>query len=258
MSPLRKKSSFTLKPVVRSDLPAMAEVCGLAFANDRHTMLKAAHPTRPYDHAAGMRGTFEYWISCPSGSLELTKAVDDTTGEVLGFVCWGMNLDKAPWSGQGEKGVGSCTKRPDVTPTGETFPNQDPTLDPLERLEEMTSAHLAAFQERFRDTRCMYVITIAVHPEHQGRGVGPALIKRGTSRADAEGALCWVQSSEAGGLHACQKCGFEEDDRLEVDLDRWAQKLNIKPPAGDDKWGTYAFRYLVRRPKIASTKPLRC
>lgn len=249
MSSSKQKSSFTLKPVLRSDFTAMAEMCGLAFENDRHTMLKAAHPTRPYNHAAGMGGAFEYWISRPSGSLELTKAVDDTTGEMLGFVCWGMNLDRSPRTEQGEKGVDSSVERPEVTAAEEAFPNQDATLDPLERLEEMTSSHLAAFQERFKDTRCMYVITITVHPKHQGRGVGPALIKRGTSRADAEGALCWVHSSEAG-VHTYQRCGFEVDDTLEIYLDKWAQELNIKPPAGDDKWGTYTFRYLIRRPKV--------
>lgn len=260
MSPSTDSPSFTLKPVDSSDFPAMAEMCGLAFEHDRHTMLKAAHPTNPYNHAAGMTGAFEYWVSRPAGKLELTKAVDDATGEILGFVCWGMSLDKAdpnkeqnnhenapPAEGDG-KGVEASDEKPDsAAPENATQP-QDPTLDPLEQLEEFTSSHLAAFQERFKDTRCMYVITITVHPKHQGRGVGPVLIKQGTNRADAEGALCWVHSSEAG-VHTYQKCGFQEDDTLEIDLDDWARKLDIKPPAGEDKWGTYTFRYLIRQPK---------
>lgn len=260
MPPSTNSASFTLKPVVPSDFPAMAEMCGLAFESDRHTMLKAAHPTKPYNHAAGMTSAFEYWASRPAGRLELTKAVDDATGEILGFVCWGMSLDRAgpnkeqsnhedaPAEGEDERGVEASDEKPDfATPETATQP-QDATLDPLEQLEEFTSSHLAAFQDRFKDTRCMYVITITVHPKHQGRGVGPALIKQGTNRADAEGALCWVHSSEAG-VHTYRKCGFEEDDSLEIDLDGWARKLDIKPPAGDDRWGTYTFRYLVRQPK---------
>ncbi|KAG6355600.1 hypothetical protein INS49_003562 [Diaporthe citri] len=260
MSPSTENSSFTLKPVAPSDFPAMAEMCGLAFEDDRHTMLKAAHPTKPYNHAAGMTGAFEYWASRPAGSLELTKAVDDATGEILGFVCWGMSLDKSdtnkeqsnlgddPPAEEIEKAADVSVEKPDTTVGEDTDPPQDPTLDPLDQLEEMTSAHLAAFQGSFKNTRCMYVITLTVHPKYQGRGVGPALIKQGTNLADAEGALCWVHSSEAG-VYTYKKCGFEEVDTLEVDLDDWARKLDIKPPAGDDKWGTYTFRYLIRQPK---------
>jgi GNAT superfamily N-acetyltransferase len=254
--------SFSLKPVVSSDFPAMAEMCGLAFENDRHTMLKAAHPTNPYNHAAGMTGAFEYWTSRPAGSLELTKAVDDATGEILGFVCWGFSLDKdvknkdatsseqvSP-TDQGEKSPEANAGKPNMVTvvSADDILQPDPNLDPLAQLEEFTSNHLAAFQGRFEGTRCMYVITLTVHPKHQGRGVGNALIKQGTNRADAENALCWVHSSEAG-VNAYQKCGFEEDETLEINLDSWAHKMNIKPPAGDDKWGTYKFRYLIRQPK---------
>lgn len=251
-------TSFSLQPVVSSDFPAMAEMCGLAFENDRHTMLKAAHPTKPYDHAAGMTGAFEYWTSRPAGSLKLTKAVDDATGQILGFVCWGMSLDKAipnkepsnPITAEkNETDTAASVGKPNKVVSADDIPHPDTILDPLEQLEEFTSAHLAAFQGRFKGTRCMYVITLTVHPKYQGRGVGPALIKQGTNRADAESALCWVHSSEAG-VRAYQKCGFEEDDTLEINLDSWAQKLSIMPPTGDDKWGTYTFRYLIRQPRI--------
>ncbi|KAI3395627.1 hypothetical protein diail_1065 [Diaporthe ilicicola] len=257
-------SSFTLKPVLPSDFPAMAEMCGLAFEHDRHTMLKAAHPTNPYNHAAGMTGAFEYWLSRPAGSLELTKAVDDATGEILGFVCWGLRLEKAdlntdteqlpddaaPTAEEGDKDVQPSGEKPDANKSADETQHQEPSLDPLEQLEEITSSHLAAFQERVmpKGTRAMYVITLTVHPRSQGRGVGPALIRQGTNRADAEGVFCWVHSSEAG-WHTYQKCGFEEVDTLEIDMDDWARKLDIKPPAGEDKWGTYKFRYLIRQPK---------
>lgn len=252
MSPSTENLSFNLKPVVPSDFPAMAEMCGLAFEDDRHTMLKAAHPTKPYNHAAGMTGAFEYWVSRPAGSLELNKAVDDATGEILGFVCWGMSVDKADTNKEQSNSGGDPpseeSEKPDITKPEDTDTPQDPTLDPLDQLEEMTSSHLAAFQGRFKNTRCLYVITLTVHPKYQGRGVGAALIKQGTNRADAEGALCWVHSSEAG-VYTYKKCGFEEDDTLEIDLDDWARKLDIKPPAGEDKWGTYTFKYLIRQPK---------
>ncbi|KAG8160853.1 hypothetical protein KVR01_009117 [Diaporthe batatas] len=254
-------TSFSLKPVVPADFPAMAEMCGLAFEDDRHTMLKAAHPTRPYNHAAGMGGAFEYWISRPAGSLELTKAVDDATGEILGFVCWGMSLDEVVpntdptkseqtiATGQGQRGAGTNLEKPKLVVSADDILKPDSDLDALGQLKEFTSSHIAAFQGRFKDTRCMYVITITVHPKYQGRGVGPALIKKGTDRADSEGVLCWVHSSEAG-VHTYQKCGFEPDSTLEIDLDSWAQKMDINAPVGDDRWGTYTFRYMIRQPKV--------
>ncbi|POS69074.1 acetyltransferase [Diaporthe helianthi] len=254
---------FSLKTVVPADFPAMAEMCGLAFEDDRHTMLKAAHPTKPYDHAAGMGGAFEYWTSRPGGRLELTKAVDDATGEILGFVCWGISLDKVVsntdstdpeqtiTTASSQKDAETNLGKPKLFVSADDILEPDSSLDPLEQLEEFTSSHLAAFEERFQDARCMYVITITVHPKHQGRGVGPALIKRGTDRADSEAVLCWVHSSEAG-VHTYQKCGFEEDNTLEVDLDSWAQKMNITAPVGEDKWGTYNFRYMVRQPNATS------
>lgn len=261
MSSSTDTTSFSLKPVVPADFPAMAEMCGLAFEDDRHTMLKAAHPTKPYNHAAGMGGAFEYWTSRPAGSLELTKAVDDATGEILGFVCWGMSLDNAPDTDssnpeqsvateQIQRDAEARVEKPKLVVSADDVLKPDSNLDPLEQLEEFTSSHLAAFQKRFKATRCMYVITITVHPKYQGRGVGPALIKQGTDRADSEGVLCWVHSSEAG-VHTYQKCGFEEDNTMDVDLDSWAQKMDIKPPLGEEKWGSYTFRYMVRHPKVA-------
>lgn len=212
-----------------------------------------------------MTGAFEYWLSQSAGSLELTKAVDDVTGEILGFVCWGMRLDKAgpntdtkqtkPQDAasveEANEASDASVEKSGIAISADKVTPQDPSLDPLEQLEEITSSHLAAFQERVmpKGTRALYVITITVHPKYQGRGVGQALIKQGTDRADAEGVFCWVHSSEAG-VHAYQKCGFEEEDTLEIDLDDWAKQLEIEPPAGDDKWGIYKFRYLIRQPKV--------
>lgn len=273
-----KPASFSLKPVVEDDIPALAEMSGLAFKTDRHTMLKAAHPINPYDHAAGMPGAFKYWLSLPPGKIEITKAVDDESDEILGFVAWGVSrLQKSepePEVGEqshrdaNESSAEDIAPAPEqVTTAGEAIKdakdkgegvkredlakNESADLDAIEQLEQVTSAHLAEFQERTMPpgVRCMYVVSITVHPNHQGRGVGPALIQRGTDRADAERVFCWVHSSEAG-VAMFHKCGFEEVDTLEIDLDEWAGKMDIKPPVGNERWGKYTFRYCVRQPRI--------
>ncbi|ROW16782.1 hypothetical protein VPNG_01492 [Cytospora leucostoma] len=255
--------SFSLVPVISDDISILSEICGLAFENDRHTMLKAAHPTEPYDHGSGMAGAFEYWLSLPPNRLQVTKAVDNQTGDVLGVVAWGLRLDQpdlqparheetqgSPAAGGNDTTSQGSAKKPVICISKDYAKTSPPDMDPLAQLEQITSSHLADYQKRVmpEGTRCMYVVSITVHPKHQGRGVGSALVRKGTQRADAEGVLCWVHSSE----HAAplfRKCGFEVDDILELDLDAWAGKMDLKPLAGDDKRGTYTFRYMVRQPE---------
>lgn len=238
--------SFSLAPVVTADIPALTEISRLGFENDRHTLLKAAHPTHPYDHAGGMPEAFEYWSSLPPEKVEVTKAVDNETGDIMGWVCWAMKLNTpaSPKPTEAESNKPADSISPDHAKMG------SPELDALGQLAELTNSHLDDFQERImpEGARCMYVVGITVHPKYQGRGVGEALMRIGTQRADSESVFCWVHSSEAA-TNLCRKCGFEVDDILEIDLDEWASKMDIKPPAGDEKWGKYTFRYMIRQPK---------
>lgn len=253
-------SSFSIHPAVLADVPALATISGLSFETDTHTLLKAAHPTKPYDHAAGMHGAFEYWLSLPKDKIDLVKAVDDETGEILGFVGWGCRLEKTEQStSQQSKDstsdksttttTSTTTKKPSTVVTQDDTKAEEPPQDALAQLNELTSSHLANYQNTVMPpgTRCMYIVSISVHPKHQGRNIGTALIKHGTDRADAEGVFCWVHSSEAGAA-MFGKCGFKVDDTLEIDLDSWARKMNIDPPAGRSQWGTYTFRYMIRQP----------
>lgn len=127
-----------------------------------------------------------------------------------------------------------------------------------EQLDAYTSADLQTFMTTLMPpgARCMYIVSIVVHPDHQGKSVGRALIRRGTDRADIEGVCCWVHASEAG-ASMFKKCGFEEIRRLHLDLDEWNwmgtvppgdQKENILIEGGMSKWGKYVFRYMLRRP----------
>lgn len=86
-------ASFSISPIVEDDIPGICAVSGAAFANDRHTLLKAAHPTRPYDHAGGMGEGVKYWLSLPKENILPMKAVDDATGRVIAFGVWGLRLN---------------------------------------------------------------------------------------------------------------------------------------------------------------------
>lgn len=245
--------SLSVEPVVPADFAALAEISGASMETDKHTLLKAAHPTNPYDHAGGMSGAFEYWSSLPKNNVDFVKAVDRETGQILGFVCWGSRLEMAQPKAQHQSEEGqseSKVEKPSITVSEDYTKTEDPAPDSLAQLEELTSSHLADYQNKVMPpgARCLYIITIAVHPKHQGRGVGKALLKHGTDRADSEGVFCWVHASEAGAA-TFRQCGFEVDETLEIDLDEPASKMDIKPPVGQDKWGTYNFTYMIRQPK---------
>ncbi|CAN8102696.1 unnamed protein product [Discula destructiva] len=238
-------SSFSISPIVEADIPEICAVGGAAFEKDRHTLLKAAHPTQPYDHAGGMAEGIKYQLGIPKERILMNKAVDDKTGQIIGLGVWGLRLNPPPPQP-------SAAKMPSNSAGPNFIKTDNPDLDGIARLRELTDSHFSDFQERIMPdgVRCLYVVGMNVHPDHQGRGVGSALMKLGTDRADKEGVFCWVHSSEDG-AEFYRKCGFEVDDTLEVDLDHWAALMEpkIEPPAGDDKWGTYTFNYMIRQPK---------
>ena len=247
-----KAPSFSLRSVVEGDIPELTAMSALTFDMDRHTQLKAAHPTKPYDHAAGTPDSIKQWLSLPQ-KVEVTKAVDTETGQIMGCVAWVFRgFDRDPSVRGSVEKPQEPTKAPSDSVSSDYTKTGSAHLDPLEQLRELTDEHFSKFMRKIMPpgTRCMFIGGIQVHPEHQGKGIGRALVRQGTDRADTEGVICWVHSSEAAAA-LFPKCGFEVDETLEIDLDKWAGKMDLKPSAGDEKWGTYMFRYFVRQPRVS-------
>lgn len=224
--------SFSLKPVTKADIPALTELSRLTFEKDRHTQLKAAHPTDPYDHAAGIPEFTEHLLSLPR-RVQVTKAVDDVSGEIMGYVGWasrGFDLDPtAPERVVGDADAGQspeqeAEKPPKNSVSMDYVKNESSDLDAIAQLKELTNSHFAEFQRKIMPpgSKCMLVAGINVHRKYQGKGIGQTLVRLGTDRADAEEVICWVHSSEAGAA-TFRKCGFKVDEMLEVDLDEGFQ-----------------------------------
>jgi GNAT superfamily N-acetyltransferase len=177
-------SSFSIRPAEATDVPAMARLAADASATDLNTQVKA-RGSEPYDHEATMLELLPNWIARPAARGFTVVATDDATGEVLGWVCWGR--------------AGFVPPAPDAEeeePTDHDAKEREVMSEPdsVKRLSKLTSANMMRWMDALmpKGTKCMFFISIAVAPAHQGRGVGAALIRTGTERADADGVFIWV------------------------------------------------------------------
>lgn len=53
-----------------------------------------------------------------------------------------------------------------------------------------------------------YLLTLAVHPDHQGRGFGGRLVRHGLSRAEREGLPCYLETSNPKNIAFYERLGF--------------------------------------------------
>ena len=126
----------------------------------------------------------------------------------------------------------------------------DASLSLLNQLGNLTSGHLSTMQARLNGPGCrtFFCLGISVLPEYQSRGVGSALLTWVTNFADENRASCWIHLSDSlGGVKALERRRFVEVNRLEVDLDSYAQKSR----AGEQSWETYKFRYMRREANVS-------
>lgn len=157
------EASFSLQPVVEGDIPELTALSGLTFDADRHTQLKSAHPTKPYDHAAGTPDAIRHWLSLPQ-TVEITKAVDNVTGQIVGCVGWVCRgFDRNPsGAGAAAENVPEPTKGPADSVSSEYTKTGSADLDPLGQLRELTDDHFARFMGKIMPlgTRCMFIAGI--------------------------------------------------------------------------------------------------
>ncbi|KAK9385141.1 hypothetical protein V1515DRAFT_609017 [Lipomyces mesembrius] len=255
--PTMTNNSFSFDLATLSDVPILAKISADAFTTDRHTRIKTLGQD-PNSHSNMMNDVLSSWLQVP-GRCSILKATDNTTGKIVGWVCWGFH----GYQKQGEpisevKGAnrrGEDSEQDSEKSKAEGSRQSQPKVDsehsgqtPIQRLESITNQDMMRWQKILMPdgTKCMIIVAIAVSPAYQCHGVGSALIRWGTEKADADGVFCWVHASEAGHKVFARE-GFKEVGTLEVDLDEFAPAPR-EDEDGNGEWGRYTFRYM-RRPE---------
>ncbi|KPM45586.1 hypothetical protein AK830_g924 [Neonectria ditissima] len=239
------KPTFTISRASPRDVSRLGEIFVRAFDKDTHSQMKIMGQ-QPGEWAEGMTLGVRAWVESPRAVM--LKATDARDGKIVGFVAWGfrgVELDASPAEGAEE--AEPAVEDGDEGQTEEAIPGSER----IKELETMTSQHLYDFMNRIapEGSKCINIGGVAVDPAYEGQGIGSQLIRWGTKQADRLGAFSWVHASEAG-WPLFEKHGYKEVERLTVDLDEWA----VGPPPKDgvfgdrEKWGEYAFRYMVRQP----------
>ncbi|KAF9283646.1 hypothetical protein BGZ68_005230 [Mortierella alpina] len=259
----KKSGSFTLQPVVIEDAAPLAQIGANSFVNDRNTLVKDLG-NDPYKLEKVLQDPLGLYLSIPH-KIQCIKAVDNETGERMGYVYWGFR----GWAPEDIPTLhGKGVPKPDSAKPASTDEKkkeeeeeekkaiESPAVvekkeqDPIKRLIALTDKDMDEWCEKLmpEGCKCMFVVSLSVDPKFHGRGVGSALMRWGTAAADEAGVYMWVHSSESAHTFYAKE-GFEVVGILDVDLDEYA--LAPPPPEHDTmngKWGHYVFRYMKRLP----------
>ncbi|KAH7103188.1 acyl-CoA N-acyltransferase [Auriculariales sp. MPI-PUGE-AT-0066] len=211
-------TTYTIRPASLDDVPTMSDIAARAFLTDRNTMMR--------DDGRG----WSYVAVTPEG-------------EIVGWVAWGKAGYKPPADPSAPLEQPQSDAHWDAK---EEEARNGP--DKLGRLGAITSTNFGRWMDQKlipkpgSGRRCIFVTSIVVAPEHEGRGVGSMLVKSGVEHADEDKVNIWVHASEQA-HHLFKKNGFEILGELDMDLDEYAITA---PPNGEEKWGHYVFRYMNR------------
>jgi ribosomal protein S18 acetylase RimI-like enzyme len=75
---------------------------------------------------------------------------------------------------------------------------------------------MSALDRRHPTEPHWYLAVLGTHPDHQGKGVGSALLAPVLARCDAEGSGAYLESSKESNVPFYRRYGFEVTERLEL------------------------------------------
>ncbi|KAJ0332946.1 hypothetical protein COL5a_001674 [Colletotrichum fioriniae] len=178
-----------------------------AFWADPHWQLAWRHRTLEYHITQIAKRTPRNLINDPDTKRH-QKAVDPTTGRIVGYARWILPASHA-------KSIGGAPAWPDaVVPSVSEEEEAEirrvaatAHWDPKEESDELLIPIREAEDEILSRKDYMRLDYLAVHPDNQGKGIGTALVKSGLSRAKDLGLDVFIHAMEAG-VDLYKRLGF--------------------------------------------------
>jgi predicted N-acetyltransferase YhbS len=248
---------ITISPATLADIPALLEIKRAAFEYDQfhHLMMMGKDPEA---RRKLLKKSTEESIESPGNAV--LKATDKTTGEILGWAIWNFaNYDVVKprqelitQSHEGSAGpealhADGLASALSIAPSDHSQPTQAaaPQKTPAQLLAaRMGKATGEWYADWLGGKKHMALAGVSTSPKHQGRGIGSALVRWGTVKADEDGVPCWIHASPAA-LGMYLKTGFKVVGSTDYDLEEAAPGGK----GGNRGWGIYTFRYMLRLPE---------
>ncbi|KAK4698084.1 hypothetical protein P7C71_g96, partial [Lecanoromycetidae sp. Uapishka_2] len=225
-------TELSLDAASKSDIPTFIQIHAAAFAKDNAVRLMFKSTS---EYTEKLHGMLTSQVADPNYSV--IKAVRKSTDEVLGWLGFewiGYPSSDGQYDGKEVQIPVNPLAASDAEPKGGE-----------RTLRSVMHADFRRVQDEWmKGKRYIHIGTVVVHPSHQGKGVGSALVRFATSKADSNQDPCWIQSSPAAhGVY--YHCGFRDVGRLEVDLREFADGGS----EGKEGWGIFEFVYMLRLPE---------
>ena len=218
-------ASFSLVPASEDDIPSLIRVhmAGFGYDNSARLMFKDKD-----EWEAKLRVMLE--AELPNPKYAFIKAISKDNGSVLGWQgCrfYGKDDDL--------ESIGSVVGSEEAV--DETNDQKDRTLPSVIKKES-----IRVLKEWMTNRQYIHLNVLVVDPAAQGHGVGTALARWVTGKADEHGIYCWLQSSPAA--HSIYlKAGYRDVGSFDVDLREFA------PGGKEAGWGMYKYRHMLRLPE---------
>ncbi|KAF2149181.1 acyl-CoA N-acyltransferase [Myriangium duriaei CBS 260.36] len=198
-------------PVAFDDSAEMMPVGMAAFANDE--LEKASYPTVSMNQSeldshlqwrterlrARISGIGKHWF----------KAIDSESGKIIGFSgIYDPRADRTPSSNPLEEGA-----------------TKNPSPSPQEQINERQKKILGDRKDIW------YVPSMAVHPDHSGKGVATKLLAKVLELPDKAGQDVYLAATPSG-LKLYQRAGFVAHDTILLLDGKYSLACMVRPAGG--------------------------
>ncbi|KAK5122257.1 hypothetical protein LTR85_004167 [Meristemomyces frigidus] len=196
-----------------ADMDRIFEITSLAFA-DNEPMWDVMYPKHWLDSGRKIGAERMRQIKNTDPLTTFMKAVDEESGVVMGMAKWNIYDNTLP-------------DLDTIKPVGEFWENDDEKMYASSMTQLFLAERNAAIRQSNGNLVSLDILT--VHPAYQRKGVGDALVRWGTRKADGLGVEAIVESSVLGkGLYEKHGYVFVKDVVMRAPGDKWKDRPEAK------------------------------